>query len=109
MAEYAHCLLVVTAALSQVKLPYPYSAVNPNQITQSLIAVLAGLRVPFVCTETHPNHRRVGYRFFALSSIDTVRIEFLIGTGKAWPATHLAGCVFAAGVTTVTDGGLLPA
>jgi hypothetical protein len=24
-----------------------------NQITQSLIAVLAGLRVPFVCTETH--------------------------------------------------------
>ena len=33
--------------------PYPHSAVNPNQITQSLIAVLAGLRVPFVCTETH--------------------------------------------------------
>jgi hypothetical protein len=30
-----------------------HSAVNPNQITQSLIAVLAGLRVPFVCTETH--------------------------------------------------------
>jgi hypothetical protein len=46
-------LLVVSAALSQVKSPYPHSAVNPNQITQSLIAVLAGLRVPFVCTETH--------------------------------------------------------
>jgi hypothetical protein len=45
MAEYRHCLLVVTAALSQVKSPYP-PAVNPNQITQSLIAVLAGLRVP---------------------------------------------------------------
>jgi len=26
---------------------------SPNQITQSLIAVLAGLRVPFICTETH--------------------------------------------------------
>jgi ERCC4-type nuclease len=53
MAEYPHRLLLVTAALSQVKSPYPHSAVNPNQITQSLIAVLAGLRVPFVCTETH--------------------------------------------------------
>ena len=53
MAEYPHCLLVVTAALSQVKSPYPHSAVNPNQITQSLIAVLAGLGVPFICAETH--------------------------------------------------------
>jgi ERCC4-type nuclease len=53
MAEYPHRLLVVSAALSQVKSPYPYSAVNPNQITQSLIAALAGLRVPFICTETH--------------------------------------------------------
>ena len=53
MAEYPHRLLVVSAALSQVKSPYPYSAVNPNQITQSLIAVLAGLRVRFICTETH--------------------------------------------------------
>ena len=53
MAEYPHRLLVVTAVLSQVKSPYAHSAVNPNQITQSLIAVLAGLRVPFVCTETH--------------------------------------------------------
>ena len=40
MAEYPHCLLVVTAALSQVKSPYPHSAVNPNQITQSLIACM---------------------------------------------------------------------
>ena len=53
MAEYPHRLLVVSAALSQVKSPYPYSAVNPNRITQSLIAALAGLRVPFICTETH--------------------------------------------------------
>jgi hypothetical protein len=49
MAKYPHCLLVVTAALSQVKSPYPHSTVNP-QITQSLIAMLAGLRVPFICT-----------------------------------------------------------
>jgi ERCC4-type nuclease len=53
MAEYPHRLLVISAALSQVKSPYPHSAVNPNQITQSLIAVLVELRVPFVCTETH--------------------------------------------------------
>jgi ERCC4-type nuclease len=40
MAKYPHRLLVVTAAFSQVKSPYPHSTVNPNQITQSLIAVL---------------------------------------------------------------------
>ena len=53
VAAYPHCLLAVTAAFSQIKSPYPHSAINPNQITQSLIAVLAGLRVPFICTETH--------------------------------------------------------
>jgi len=59
MAEYPHRLLVVSAALSQVKSPYSYSAVNPNQITQSLIAALAGLRVPFICTETHEMGGRI--------------------------------------------------
>ena len=53
MAAYPHCRLGVTAAFSQIKSPYPHSAIHPNQITQSLIAVLAGLRVPFLCTETH--------------------------------------------------------
>jgi ERCC4-type nuclease len=53
MTRYSHNLLIITAALSQIKSPYPYSAVSPNQITQSLIAVLAGLQVPFLCTETH--------------------------------------------------------
>jgi hypothetical protein len=48
---YAHRLLVITAALSQVKSPYPFSAVDPNRIMQSLIAVLAGTGVPFLCTE----------------------------------------------------------
>jgi ERCC4-type nuclease len=53
MARYSHKLLVITSSLSQIKSPYPYSAVSPNQITQSLMAVLAGLQVPFLCTETH--------------------------------------------------------
>lgn len=53
MSQLPHSLLVVTAPLSQIKSPYPYRRVNPNRVTQSLVAVLAGWRVPFVCTETH--------------------------------------------------------
>jgi ERCC4-type nuclease len=53
MATYRHRLLVITAALSQVKSKYSFSAVDPNRIVQSLIAVLAGVGVPFLCTETH--------------------------------------------------------
>jgi hypothetical protein len=44
---------VITATLSQIKSPYPHSGTNPNRIVQSLIALLAGLRVPFVTTENH--------------------------------------------------------
>lgn len=53
MSHCPHRLLVITAPLSQVKSPYPHAGVNPNRITQSLIATLAGLQVPFLCTETH--------------------------------------------------------
>ena len=53
MSAFPDRLLVVTAALSQVKSRYEHSSANPNQITQSLIATLAGLRVPFLCVETH--------------------------------------------------------
>jgi ERCC4-type nuclease len=53
MSRYPHRLLVITAALGQVKSPDPHRGTNPNRITQSLIAVLAGLQVPFLCTETH--------------------------------------------------------
>jgi ERCC4-type nuclease len=53
MADRPHSLLVVTAPFSEIKSEYPYRAANPNRITQSLIAVLAGLRLPFICTETH--------------------------------------------------------
>jgi hypothetical protein len=53
MAQDPHRLLVITAPLSQVKSPYPHSRVNPNRIMQSLAATLAGLQVPFLCTDTH--------------------------------------------------------
>lgn len=53
MARVPHRLLVVDAALSQVKSRYPHAGTDPNRVTQSLIAALAGLRVPFLCTETH--------------------------------------------------------
>jgi hypothetical protein len=53
LAQLSHKLLVVSTALSQIKSPYPYSVVSPNRITQSLMAVLAGLQEPFLCTETH--------------------------------------------------------
>ena len=53
MSALPHSLLVVTAQLSEIKSEYPYRACNPNRITQSLLAVLTGLRLPFICTETH--------------------------------------------------------
>jgi ERCC4-type nuclease len=53
MSSFRHRLLVISAPLSQVKSPYAHSNLNPNRILQSLIAVLAGLNIPFLCTETH--------------------------------------------------------
>jgi ERCC4-type nuclease len=53
MSSCPQRLLVVTSPLSTVKSPYPFSKANPNRIMQSLIAILAGWNVPFVCTETH--------------------------------------------------------
>ena len=53
MAQYPHRLLVITSPLSQIKSRYPHASVHPNRITQSLVAILAGLQVPFLCTETH--------------------------------------------------------
>lgn len=53
MAELPHSLLVVTSSLTEIKSEYAYRACNPNRITQSLIAVLTGLRLPFICTDTH--------------------------------------------------------
>jgi hypothetical protein len=53
MSKIPHRLVLITAALSQVKSPYAHSQVDPNRIVQSLIAGLAGLRMPFLCVETH--------------------------------------------------------
>jgi ERCC4-type nuclease len=53
MRRYAHRLLVITSTLSQIKSSYPQMSVSPNRVIQSLIAILAGLQVPFLCTETH--------------------------------------------------------
>lgn len=53
MADSPDRLLVITAPLSQIKSRYEHSPANPNQITQSLVATLAGLRVPFLCADTH--------------------------------------------------------
>ena len=53
MAERPHSLLVVTSSLTEIKSEYAYRAANPNRITQSLLAVLTGLRMPFICTDTH--------------------------------------------------------
>jgi ERCC4-type nuclease len=53
MARYPHRLLVVTSTLGQVKSRYEHASVDPNRTTQFLVALLAGLQVPFVCSETH--------------------------------------------------------
>jgi ERCC4-type nuclease len=53
MSHYPHRLLVITTALSDVKSPAACIGGSPNRITQSLIAALAGLQVPFLCSETH--------------------------------------------------------
>jgi hypothetical protein len=36
-----------------IRIPYAWWSGSPNRIIQSLIAVLAGLRIPFLCSETH--------------------------------------------------------
>ena len=53
MARYPHRLLVVTSSLSQIKSRYTHTNTDPNRVTQFLVATLAGLQVPFLCSETH--------------------------------------------------------
>lgn len=53
LSQLPHSLLVITASLREIKSEYPYSPASPNRIIQSLIAVLAGLRLPFICADTH--------------------------------------------------------
>ena len=53
MSSYPRRRLVITASWSEVKSPRTCISGNPNRITQSLIAILAGLGIPFWCTKTH--------------------------------------------------------
>jgi DNA excision repair protein ERCC-4 len=54
LSQYPHRLLVITTALSQIKSPQLHGGGGtPNRLTQSLIAILAGLQIPFLCTESH--------------------------------------------------------
>ena len=53
MSGYPHRLLVITSSWGEVKSTYEFSGADPNQITQSLIATLTSLNVPFVCADTH--------------------------------------------------------
>lgn len=53
MAEYPDRLLVVDAPMSKVRARYEHSAADPNQITQSLHAIMTGLRIPMFPAETH--------------------------------------------------------
>jgi len=45
-------LLLIPAALSDVKSPTGCIGGSPNRITPSLIAILAGMGIPFLCSET---------------------------------------------------------
>ena len=53
MGEFPHRLLVVSSPLSEVKSRYGAFSIDPNRITQSLIATLVGAGVPFLCADTH--------------------------------------------------------
>jgi len=53
MSQYSYRLLAISASLSEVKSPYLNAGCNPNHITQSLMALLVGLHVPFICTDNH--------------------------------------------------------
>jgi hypothetical protein len=59
MSGYPNKLLIVTAAVSEVKSRYPFSSFNPNRIVQALVAILAGWGVPFLCTETHKSGEEI--------------------------------------------------
>ena len=53
MSRFPHRLLVVTSPIAQVKSRYGAFSIDPNRITQSLIATLVGAGVPFLCADTH--------------------------------------------------------
>jgi hypothetical protein len=81
MSGYAHRLLVITTALSQVKSRYPHKGANPNRIFQSLIAPLAGLEVLSLCAENHP----LGEEAVASCLYQVHRDAALAKSSRRWP------------------------
>ena len=78
MAQYPHRLLMITSPLSQVKSRYTHSNVDPNRVTQFLVATLAGLQVPFVYSETHElGEELVGSYLYQGSSLPLAGIQRL--------------------------------
>lgn len=77
MSELPHSLLVITSSLTEIKSEYPYRAAHPNRITQSLIAVLTGFRLPFLCTDTH----ELGEEFVASYLYQTFLYDWLERNG----------------------------
>ena len=53
MSQYPHRLLVITDSSKPGKVSPAPRRRSPNRLTQSLIAILAGLQIPFLCTESH--------------------------------------------------------
>ena len=53
MAVYPDRMLLVDAPPLQVKAPYEFSGARPNQIVQSLMATIVGLRIQVLCADTH--------------------------------------------------------
>jgi hypothetical protein len=84
MAQYPHRLLLITSTLSQIKSPYAQDGGNPNRITQSLIATLAGLQVPFLCSETHELGRGASGLLSLSNSLCTIGWRRMI-LADSWP------------------------
>jgi len=83
MSQYSHRLLVIATALSRIKSPQSPGGGNPNRLTQSLVAALAGLQIPFLCTETHERGEEMVPRI-------STRFTSIIGwklttTADSWP------------------------
>ena len=85
MSRYPHRLLVITTTLSRVKSLQPHGGGSPNRLTQSLIAVLAGLQIPFLCRRATNWEKRWSPR-------TSTRFISIIGwklttTADSWPIT----------------------
>jgi hypothetical protein len=51
--------IVASVQLGKANSYYQVLAINDARITQSLIAVLAGMRLPFLCIDTHERDEEI--------------------------------------------------